>query len=396
MAARISEAKVLVVDDTKENRLVLIAMLASIGVIKVEQAVDGADALKKMESFAPDLILLDIMMPKLTGFEVCRQIRSAANHAEVPILIQTALNSAADRAKSFAVGATDYITKPINAAEFCARVRIHLENHLAIRDLMDFRRRTALELDLARLAQRRLLPDEPTLARIGEESGIRVSGRYLPSSELGGDSWGICRIGRRRLCVWLCDFSGHGVGAALNSFRLHALIRRLGEAVANPATFLSALNRSLCPLLPTGQFATMLAGLVDADSDSFVYAAAASTPPLSWGQDGDIHVGDGSGLPLGLLPGAMYDNRVLPLPAGGSVFVCSDAATEAAMLGAQGRNGILGEAAVIDLVRRCRIAEAAGSGGDFLDRFERSLSATAAGPLDDDLTAILISRAGRG
>lgn len=113
---------VLIVDDIVANRATLIEMLDS-GGYEIAEADDGPTALLIAAKSPPDLVLLDVMMPGMNGFEVCRRIRAAASTAEVPIIMVTALDDQASRLTGIEAGADDFITKPFNAIELRARVR---------------------------------------------------------------------------------------------------------------------------------------------------------------------------------------------------------------------------------------------------------------------------------
>ncbi|MFC5354747.1 PP2C family protein-serine/threonine phosphatase [Azospirillum himalayense] len=384
-------ARVLVVDDNRVNRHLLQALLERGGVTRIEMAEDGNDALARLDSFRPDLILLDLMMPNLDGFEMCRRLRALPAWKDLPVLVQSSLNRAEDRAKAFAAGATDYVTKPINAVELLARVRIHLQNRALLHDLQRFRERTESELSLARKMQERLMPSPGRLAEMEAAAGVGIAAHFAPSSELGGDFWDLRHDGgepgrgRGRTMLYMVDFSGHGVGAALNTFRLHAICQQMDVSGLTPGEFLSTVNRRLCALLPNGQFATMLAGVVEPAEDRFVYASAGSTRPMVWAPgDAEPLLGDSAGLPLGLLASAEYEERSLPLPPGGRLFLYSDGAIEIAV-----GNDVLDEPGLAALVAE-RMGET--DSGRFLDGLLDRLRAI--GPIDDDLTALLLTRKG--
>jgi sigma-B regulation protein RsbU (phosphoserine phosphatase) len=382
------DARVMIVDDNRVNRHLLMALLERGGIRHVELAEDGNDALARMETFRPDLILLDLMMPNLDGFDMCRQLRADPRWKDLPVLVQSSLSRAEDRARAFAAGATDYVTKPINAIELLSRVRIHLQNRALVSDLQIYRRRTEAELDLARKMQERLMPAAERLAESEAATGVAIDAHFAPSSELGGDFWDFRRDGQGRLVVYLVDFSGHGVGAALNTFRLHTLVQRMDFAAFDPAEFLAAVNKRLCALLPSGQFATMLAGVIDPESNRFLYASAGSTRPMVWGPgEAEPRLGDSSGLPLGLLPTVEYETRAVDLPPGGRLFLYSDAAIEIPV-GPAGED-VLDEAGLADLIRD-QLHEP--DGARFLEALLPRLAAI--GPIDDDLTALLVTRRG--
>jgi CheY-like chemotaxis protein len=124
--------KILIADDNAANRELLEAYLDSID-CETELAVDGQDTLDKVASFEPDLILLDVMMPKLSGFEVCQQVKQNETTARIMILMVTALNELGDIERAVKAGTDDFLSKPINKIELLKRV----ENMLRLKDTTD-------------------------------------------------------------------------------------------------------------------------------------------------------------------------------------------------------------------------------------------------------------------
>jgi len=120
------EAKVLVVDDEAVNRQVLTNLLG-LQQYQIEEAADGPDALRLIEAEQPDIVLLDIMMPRMSGYEVCRKLRENAEMDQLPIIMLTAKNQAKDLEEGFKAGANDYMVKPFSRAELTARLGVHLK-----------------------------------------------------------------------------------------------------------------------------------------------------------------------------------------------------------------------------------------------------------------------------
>lgn len=249
-------------------------------------------------------------------------------------------------------------------------------------DLQNYKQRLDDDLEAARVSQQRLLPKEDLLASIGNEAGVRLSYFFEPTSELGGDIWGAFSLGDGRFALYLADFSGHGVAAALNTFRLTTLIQEHREQRSMPAAYLEILNERLKENLPTGQYATMLYGIVDPKAGRFVYAAAASPRPLVVDlASGTVEAGEGRGLPLGAVHGAKFTERELPIKPGSMIVLASDA-----LLESQDMDGkVLGKDGVADLVRdvaldRGNAADAEALLAPFLEKVAR--------PLKDDLTLV--------
>jgi CheY-like chemotaxis protein len=124
--------RVLIVDDNQPNCELLEAHLSSID-CETEVAVDGQDALDKAVSFSPDLILLDVMMPKLSGFEVCQKIKNDPKLSNIMILMVTALNELGDIERAVEAGTNDFLSKPVNGVELLKRV----ENLLKLKGVTD-------------------------------------------------------------------------------------------------------------------------------------------------------------------------------------------------------------------------------------------------------------------
>src|SRR6476620_7808351 len=113
--------RILIADDNQPNRELLEAYLSEID-CEIDHAADGQDTLTKVKSFQPDLILLDVMMPKLSGFEVCQKLKADKAASKTMILMVTALNEAGDIERAVRAGADDFLRKPVNKAELLKRV----------------------------------------------------------------------------------------------------------------------------------------------------------------------------------------------------------------------------------------------------------------------------------
>ena len=259
-----------------------------------------------------------------------------------------------------------------------AQVHEHLmDTHEA---LESFRARVEEDLRAARVMQEELLPRPEDVLTIQERYGVVIEAHFETSSELGGDIWGVQAIDDDRFALFVADFSGHGVTAALNTFRLHTVLESLTQDVEEPGTYLQSLNRRMAALLPTGQYATMLYGVIDVSANRLRYAAAAAPRPLMGNADG-ITAADGSGLPLGVTKSITYETREVPFDPGGLLFLYSDALLECGRekgmaLGKQGVAELVQDAVRrhgLDVPLQTILAP-------FFARVDR--------PLSDDLTAV--------
>ncbi len=381
MIARTSnpEARILVVDDQETNRLLLSTYLRQAGYRHITLAADGLEALEQVARVAPDLVLLDLVMPGMEGFEVCQRLR-AEGHRDLPVIVQTALNRSDDRRRAFAAGATDFIVKPIHPQELLARVHVHLARRMRLRELTDYRTRRAMELALARRVHERVLPGTTEVLLAEGATGLMVQSFFEPSQELGGDFWDLRADGRGRLVVWIVDFSGHGITAAIHALRLQGELRRQPAEGLDPAAHLEEVNATLKRLLPTGSFATILVAVLDAAAGTMTYASAGAPRPLMLDAEGTFCFLEAGGLPAGILGKARYENRTVPFPPGATLLLASDGFTEA-----EGPDGMLEEDGLAAAAGAAR-----GGHGLRLDRMVAALREKVR--FADDLSAVSVTR----
>ncbi|MBQ7413068.1 MAG: SpoIIE family protein phosphatase [Alphaproteobacteria bacterium] len=343
----LSQCRVLVMEDNPSNQAVLTRLLNVAGITQIQLAADGIEGLHKVLSFKPDLIILDITMPRMNGQEVLYHLKSAPETKHIPVLVQTASDTREMREKAFSSGATDFITKPINPLEFFARVKVHLENRILIYNLRHQLDQIETEMQSARRMQVDMLPHPDHIAEFGKQFHIKFAQYFEPSSMLGGDYWQMFPIRGELLGIYLCDFSGHGVASALNTFRLHGIIAQMDKKKINsPAEFLKTLNSRLFDLLPRGQFATFFFGIYDPKKRTLHYAGADAPSPF-WHSGRKTKLLDTSGIPLGIMREASYAEHTIQMAPGDTLFLYSDALTESPSVNGE-RLGEVGFKKIVD------------------------------------------------
>jgi two-component system sensor histidine kinase ChiS len=233
-----STFQILIVDDEPVNRQVFINYL-SLQNYSISQASNGLEALELLErGFKPDLILLDVMMPRLTGYEVTRKIRETWQANELPILLLSAKNQVSDLVVGLEVGANDYLTKPITKDELLARIKTHLN----IKQLKAENLRLATELDITRQLQQMLLPRERELGTI---AGLDIAGFMEPAEEVGGDYYDVLKY-NGSLKIGIGDVTGHGLESGVLMVMVQTAVRTLlCNNETDPAKFLSTVNRTI-------------------------------------------------------------------------------------------------------------------------------------------------------
>lgn len=385
MEMQLRNSRVLIVDDSKFNRQILARFVGWAGVQNIEFAIDGVDGLEKVETFRPDLVLIDFGMPRMGGIEMTQKLRQNPAYADLPILIQTTLNSDQQRVACFKAGATDILSKPVNPGECMARVRLHLEKMLLLSEMRRFKERVEQELRLAQAMQSSLIPDERKIKSVVEPRGFAIESLFEPSSELGGDFWNIFEHSDTAVGILNVDFSGHGINAAINTFRLHTIIGRTPTQGRLPGEWLAEINAGLKDVLPMGQFATAFYGVFDRATDTLTYATAGSPSPVLGHPDGTIELLDASGLFMGVSKNTTYKDKVVPFPPGSFLFTYSDALIEEEVEGKEG----LGESGLKHLIESILLEKPEQP----LKRLTTEFFSTYKyPPMGDDLTCIWMSR----
>ena len=252
----LSDSRVLIVDDVKANVDVLVQALRDD--YKLSVALGGQQALDAVARGAPDLVLLDIMMPDVDGYEVCRRLRAAEATRELPIMFLSSLEDVKDKTLGFEVGGNDYLTKPFEVLEVKARVRSLLKAK-AYADAI----KAAAERDLriASEIQMGLLPAD--VSSQVEGTGLEIHAVLEPARLVGGDLYEVLRLGADRVLVAVGDVSGKGIPASLFMAVSMTLLRSKAREGKRPDEILRQLNDELLEQNPRGMFVTLQCLLFD-------------------------------------------------------------------------------------------------------------------------------------
>jgi len=320
---KLSDCRVLLVDDAKANLDILVEGLKADH--KLSLALNGEMALQIAIRTPPDLVLLDIVMPGLDGYEVCRRLRQMPETAEVPIMFLSSLEEVQNKTLGFEAGANDYLTKPFEMLEVKARVRSLLKAKAysdAVKEQM------ASELRVAREIQMGMLPHD--FAAVEHDYGLSFGAVLEPAREVGGDLYGVCSAGPKRLVVFMGDVSGKGIPASMFMVRAISLAQLLSREVAEPERILSRLNDELAADNPSGMFVTFLCATFDSGSRRLSFANAGHCRPvlLPFGEPARWAVKD-LGTALGFEPGLEFERTELSLHDGDALILYSDGVSEA-------------------------------------------------------------------
>ena len=313
----------LLVDDAPANIQVANAILKDD--YRVRVATSGAKALELVKAKpAPDLILLDVEMPEMDGYEVCRRLKADPETREIPVIFLTGKTEAEDETRGFSVGAVDYIHKPFSPSVVKARV----QTHLALRETREqlARQLSAIqhELEMARKIQLSILPRE-----VPRVEGVEIAARYVPMTSVAGDFYDFIPVDEKRFGALVADVSGHGVPAALVASMLKIALAAQSPHASDPARVLAGLNQALCGKFET-HFVTAAYLFVDTEKGTIDYAGAGHPPLVLCGKSaGSARAVQQNGLFLGMFPHAKYSAVQVPIAPGDRCAVYTDGVSEA-------------------------------------------------------------------
>lgn len=309
--------KILVVDDEESARVMLSHMASFMGHDTV-QARNGREAVELYQKESPDLILMDVMMPELNGFEATAQIRRQPAEKWVPVVYLSALQREGNMMKGLDAGGDDYMVKPVNLADLSAKIRA-FERVTTLHRRLEAKR-VELEYyyqqaeDEARIGSH-LMASLTSVAGLKDEA-LRYWAR--PMKRFGGDLVAAARTPGDVLHVMVADAVGHGLPAALNVLPLADAFYSMTAEGFSIAHIVQALNRKIRSLMPVDRFVTATLVSVDSYKKEIQIWNGGNPPPLFVGASGDVRECGGSAhLPLGLLSDSAGD--VQP-----DVMVCED------------------------------------------------------------------------
>ena len=270
--------KILVVDDEPANIFTLRSMLEPQEGYFIESAQSGVEALELVNIRDYDLILLDVMMPDIDGYETC--IRIKKTKPDLPVILVTALVDSEYLRKGFEAGAIDYIRKPVDELELLSRVKNILQNKEAQDQIKQLYSSLVRDLHVASRIQMHMLPPHFVI-----EDEINCSTGYSPSTQIGGDLFDIIKLSSNKYFVYIGDISGHGAQAALLmsavKSTIHVMIDEKKDTIS-PAKFMNNLNQTLCNQLFTNNYMTLLAGFIDIKAGTFTYFNAGHPPIIEY------------------------------------------------------------------------------------------------------------------
>ncbi len=283
----------------------------------------------------PTVILQDLVLPGFDGLWLVKYFRSHVMTQDIPIIVLSTQENPQVKAESFTYGANDYLVKLPDRLELIARIRYHsrayirlLERDEAFRKLEENQKVLNAELGEAAAYVKSLLP-KPL------HNDITTNWRFIPSAQLGGDSFGYHWLDANHFAIYLLDVCGHGVGAALLSISVATLLRSQNLPKANfkdPSSVLQNLNLAFQMEKHNNMFFTIWYGVYSKESQQLVYATGGHPPAIlitgSTQLNAQVFELKTSGVVIGALPEAEFENAYCQIEAYNKLYLFSDGVYE--------------------------------------------------------------------
>lgn len=381
---------VLVVDDVENNRDVLSRRLERQG-YSVATAENGRQALVRLRGETFDLVLLDIMMPQMDGYEVLQHLKADEALRHIPVIMISALSELDSVVRCIGMGAEDYLPKPFEPTLLKARLGACLEKkrardreqelaaalHAQNREMAIWREAQEADLAVARTTQQAII-----LSPLPRLDGWQVETAYTPLIQVGGDVYGGRQLHNGSCLFWLADATGHGVAAALFTTLVALLFDHASGESTTAHGILTRVNAEFYSVLRGRSFMTACCAVIEGDG-RLSFAGAGHPPLLLRRGTGAVEALPSLATMIGVYPAVEIGETVMKLAPGDAALLYTDGLYSAKSNGGERLSGDT-------------LAEAfAQIGGqmDFLPRLIAQLEQSGAQGFDDDLAAIALRRA---
>ena len=383
------EPALLLVDDNEDNRYTLSRRLSRAGYTNLTMALNGREALELLRARPFDLMLLDVMMPEMNGYEVLEALKADPRFRNLPVIMISALDQIESVIRCIELGAADYLPKPFNPTLLKARVGASLEKK-RLRDEVDaYLARIEAELAWARQIQLDMVPQD--FPEVTPQSAADIFAVLQPARQVGGDLYDFFYRDPETLCLVIADVSDKGAPAALFMARTKTLVRLVttllrteSGARPSPSEVIAMVNEELCVGNGQGMFVTLVVAMLDLPRRTLRYCNAGHTHVIVVAADGELRVlAEGRGKPVGILPDSAYTTAEHRLAPGDCLFLYTDGVTEAI----DGKGGFFGEDRLQDVLRPFAGASAREVVEAVVERVRAFADATAQ---SDDIAAMAV------
>lgn len=317
------EWNILVIDDSKLNRAIIKKTLSELN-MNVDEAVDGIDGLTALKNKTYDLVLVDIIMPRLDGFGFLAQFKDAVGTNFVPVILMTGSDDLNSKIKGLRIGADDFLLKPLNEKELVARVLSLLRLKSIHNELYEKNIQIKKEMEIAQRIQQFIIPKD--------FSGIpypKVSGMYLPIEDIGGDFFDFYQLPDGKYGFLIADVTGHGIPAALIMSMSKMIFSIYASRYTSSRELFTIVNSQMSSVLLDTQYITAFCIIYDSMDKTIHYTNAGHTRALFYqAAKKRVLALDTSGYFIGLSKEADYGEKSLQIDAGDRILLYTDGITE--------------------------------------------------------------------
>ncbi len=328
-------SRILIVDSSVQNTD-LISKCLDIDGYELITAESGLNALAKIEIFKPDLVILDVDLLDISGYDVCKKIRQKPENKYIVILMVSSSDTKESRIRALEVLADDFIEKTFDCQVLISKVKSllrvkYLSKQLKMKydELEEKNNILEFQLKMAQHVQRALTPNVDF-----KFHDSRFISKYLPALDIGGDFYDIItEIHKDCIVVVMGDVSGHGISAALLTAMLSMMIRNLAIKYKEPEELLFELNNQFYKIFENSDhemFACVLYAIIDTTKKKMYYSnSGQSLPVYVSSKTGEAVELDISGLPIGLMPNTYYDRKEITYNQNDLFFFHTDGLSDA-------------------------------------------------------------------
>ncbi len=325
-----TKRKILIINDDEGLREIFQLYLELKG-YEIYQAEDGRTGIEQAVQIQPDLILLDVMMPGMDGYETCKTLKKDEKTKEIPVIFLSSLLDSSDKTKGLECGGVDFVTNTADQGEILARVETHLkiraltqEIMASNKELMQKQKILNENLQAAAMIQRSLFPGKQPIPN------VRIAWLCEASEMVGGDICNLIQIDKEHIVFYVLDVSGHGVPSAMVTVSISQLLQEKNHPLASapsPKQMLGILNREY-PFEKFNMFSTIFYMVLNPQNGKFVYSSAGHPPPVLLRPNQKFKLLDYAGAIVGLNSSFEYEERQEVLQSGDKLVLYTDGVIE--------------------------------------------------------------------
>ncbi len=367
-------SKILVVDDNETNVEIITHILLNVG-YEVVVAYDGEYALELANALDLDLILLDILLPGISGLEVAKKLTQQEKTKHIPILFLSALNETGDIVRGLEIGAVDYITKPFQEAEILARIRTHLKIKNLEKERIDLLQSIQQDLEVARSNQQNLVS-----FHFPPSKDFKIYSSYKPMDLVGGDLITYDLLTSGDLDILFGDVTGHGIAAAMVSLMAIITFKTMNKTFLTPSECLYWIHTTLSPMIST-HYISAIYLRYNANNKLLSYSMAGHHAMLLIRNGELIRLGT-KGFCLMMFPQLLSENREFNLENGDRLFLFSDGMFEVP----DDFENYLGEKEFFKIVE----SNLDKTGPEFLESIQKRVLEHSGQKIADDMTMLVL------